>query len=92
MIPVLAPLDPTVVAILEAEPGWVWARCIACAEMRYQRRSSKLGKCILTPGCRSEMSIYLELLCLICGRPVSARRRNLNLEFCSKKCEKGVAA
>lgn len=89
---VLAPLDPTVVAVLEAQPGWVWARCEQCLECRLQRRAPDLGKCVLTPGCRARMAIYLETACLVCGRPVSIRRRGSNIEFCTKRCEKGAAA
>lgn len=83
----LAELKPTVVAVLEAEPAWVWARCGACGEDRYQRRATNLGRCVMTPGCKGEMSVYLEALCEICARPVTARRRRLDTRFCSKKCE-----
>lgn len=88
---VLAVFKPVVVAVLEPEPGWIWARCATCAETRYQRRAPQLGRCILTPGCRGEMTAYLQLLCAVCSRPVSLRRRDTNVEFCSKKCERGAA-
>jgi hypothetical protein len=84
----LAPLDPELVALLEPEPAWVWARCPSCHEVRYQRRAADLGRCLLTPGCKGKMEPYLQLLCRICGRNVSTRRRDTNIEFCSKKCEK----
>lgn len=83
----LAELKPTMVAVMEPEPAWLWARCATCAETRYQRRAPNLGRCVLTPGCKGEMSPYLQLVCSACGRNVSARRRGLNLDFCSKKCE-----
>lgn len=86
----LAELTPTVVAVLEAEPAWVWARCANCAEVRYQRRVANLGRCILTPGCRGGMAVYLEVVCSICARPVTARRRALDIRFCSKKCERAL--
>ena len=90
--PVLAALAPELVAVLEPVPGWVWARCGVCAEVRLQRRSPKLGRCLLTPGCTGEMTSYLEANCSVCSRPVTARRRGLDTRFCSKRCEKGAAA
>lgn len=80
-------LRPVVVAVLEPEPGWVWARCATCAEVRYQHRVTDPGRCIMTPGCKGKMSVYLEVLCSVCGRLVTARRRGLDTRFCSKKCE-----
>lgn len=88
----LAVFDPTVVAVVEAVPGWVWARCLECQELRLQRRAKNLGRCLVTSGCRGQMAVYLEALCEICGRPVTARRRGLDIRFCSKKCERGAVA
>lgn len=83
-------LDPTVLLVMAPEPGWVWARCTTCAEVRLQRRSPKLGHCLLTPGCKGVMAAYIEALCVICARPVTARRRHADIRFCSKRCEKGA--
>lgn len=84
----LAALQPTVVATLEPEPGWVWARCPTCSEVRYQKRTGATKtKCVLTPTCPGRMDIYLDVLCAVCGKPVTARRRNADIRFCSKKCE-----
>ena len=84
---VWAPLQPTVVAILEAEPGWAWMRCEVCAEVRYYRRSKPTMKCSMTPKCPGVMKVYLGLDCFFCGKSVTARRRDLDIRFCSKKCE-----
>jgi hypothetical protein len=83
----LAELKPVVVAVLEAEPGWVWAQCPICVETRYQRRAAKYGRCRMTPRCPGELAVYIEPLCVACGRPVTARRRRADIRFCSKKCE-----
>lgn len=85
----LAPLDPTVVVVMEPEPGWVWARCDRCLEVRLQRRAARYGRCLMAPGCKGEMTAYLEALCVVCGRPVTARRRHADVRFCSKRCERG---
>lgn len=83
----LASLDPQLVVEMEAEPGWVWARCPACHEVRYLRRRDRESRCILTPGCPGRVEPELILECEACGKPVTARRIGHDLRFCSKKCE-----
>jgi len=85
----LGPLDPTVVLVMGPEPGWVWARCDRCHELRLQRRAAKYGRCRMTPRCPGGLAAYIEALCVVCQRPVTARRRRGDIRFCSKKCEKG---
>lgn len=84
----LAVLDPTVMFTMEPEPGWIWARCPVCIEVRYIRRSdaSKV-RCGMTPGCPGRMAVYLDVLCVTCGKPVTRRRRDADTRFCSRKCE-----
>lgn len=84
----LAALDPTVVATMEPEPAWVWARCSFCSEVRYIRRSGAAKvRCGMTGDCPGLMEIYLECVCAVCGKPVTARRRAADTHYCSKKCE-----
>jgi hypothetical protein len=83
----IAALDPTVVVVLESEPGWAWKRCPVCGEFRYHRRTNATTKCSVTPRCPGVMENYVVLNCLVCEKPVTARRRDLDVRFCSKKCE-----
>ena len=84
----LASLNPTRLMVeMEPEPGWIWARCVKCAEARYVKRKKPLGACVLTSGCKGAMAPYLETNCATCGKPVTARRRDADTRFCSKKCE-----
>jgi hypothetical protein len=80
-------LDPTVVATMEPEPGWIWARCPVCAEVRYLRRKDAGTRCILTAGCAGRVEAYLMTDCQVCGKPVTARRAGHDTRYCSKKCE-----
>lgn len=83
----LVTLDPTLVSTMEAEPAWMWTRCPVCKGHRYQKRVKTPGKCILTPGCPGVVEAYLAVNCEVCGKPVTARRRDADIRFCSKKCE-----
>lgn len=83
----LASLDPTVIAVMEAEPGWVWAACPACGAFRYIRQRDIGARCILKPGCDGQLKAVIELLCETCGKPVTRRRNGHDTRFCSKKCE-----
>lgn len=83
----LGALDPTLMYTMEAEPGWVWARCPTCGEDRYVRRRDRDVKCSLTPACPGRLATVLDCLCVVCGKPVTRRRRDADVRFCSKKCE-----
>lgn len=84
----LVDLDPTVVHTMAPEPAWVWARCPACLEVRYIRRSGLTSaRCSMTAHCRARMEVYLEMVCAACGKPVTARRREADTRYCSKRCE-----
>lgn len=85
----LAALNPRVVVEMEAEPGWVWACCPTCREVRYLRRKDIGSRCILTPACPGRLEGHLECLCVVCGKPVTRRRVGKNVDFCSVKCEEG---
>lgn len=87
----LVPLDPTVAAVLEVEPGWAWMRCDSCSELHYAHRSGAAPKCKSTPKCKGVMRIYLFLDCQCCGKAVTARRRLADDRFCSKKCQEASA-
>lgn len=85
---ILAPLDPTVIVVMDPEPAWVWARCPTCSEVRYQPRAGVAkSRCVMTPKCRGLMVAYLQVDCTLCGKPVTARRRTADTRYCSKKCE-----
>ena len=87
----LGALDPTLIVTMEPEPAWVWARCPTCSEVRYVKRSGAAKvRCGMTPACGALMEIYLELVCAVCGKPVTARRRAADTRYCSKKCEETV--
>lgn len=82
----LATLDPTLAFTMEPEPAWVWARCPLCRETRYVRRGElSKKKCIF--GCKAQLEVYLSVDCVVCGKPVTARRRDADVRFCSRKCE-----
>lgn len=83
----LASLNPQLVVEMEAEPGWIWARCRVCDEVRYLRRADAGAKCVMTPACQGRMEKYLECVCGVCGKPVTRRRLGKDIEYCSKKCE-----
>ena len=87
----LAPLEPTVVLVMDPEPGWVWACCPDCGEHRYQRRAGVArSRCVMTPRCRGLMETYLELVCALCGKAVTARRRGSDTRYCSQRCERAA--
>jgi hypothetical protein len=90
---ILAPLKPTLVVVMEPEPGFAWARCPDCLEAWYIKRARGAGKrCRLTPRCTGVPAIWLECLCAVCGRLVTTRRREADTRFCSMKCEKREAS
>lgn len=83
----LAALNPQLVVDMRPEPGWVWAACPACGEIRYLRRRDLGTRCILTIGCEGRLELHLGLDCAQCHKPVTARRSGKDTKFCSKRCE-----
>lgn len=83
----LAALNPQLVVEMKAEPGWVWARCPVCDEIRYLRRRDVGSRCILTSGCPGRLESQLACLCSVCGKPVTRARVGKDIGFCSRKCE-----
>lgn len=87
----LASLDPELAFTMEPEPGWIWARCPVCCEVCYIRRpDAGKARCRTTPSCPGRLAIYLDVLCVTCGKPVTRRRRDADIRFCSKKCEEAT--
>ena len=87
LLDVLGSLNPELMVDMTAEPGWVWAGCPTCRELRYLRRPDIGSRCILTPKCEGRLEASVELVCVVCGKPVSRARIGKDLDYCTKKCE-----
>ena len=67
-------------------PGYPWYACRICGEVQQRKQTRSPGPCVMTPGCKGRMALYLVCRCEGCGEPLTGRSRDGR--FCRAACRK----
>lgn len=81
---IIAAFGADILTVRRPAPGYPWYACRTCGEVQQRRQVRSPGPCVMTPGCRGRMAVYLVCRCETCNEPLTGRSRDGR--FCRASC------